>query len=273
LIAAAIFFFVGFSISIYLKPELVSNPQITPIVVLLAFGIPFTIALNSAEIYLTGSLVGLRFGVAQSLRIAIISGAANMLPLPGGPLVRMAAMKSAGARYRDGGAATLAVAIIWVGVALPYAAFWLLPYSWPIAILLISFGLPALGVGCWFARKIAGSWWLAVVVVCLKLALTMLDASRLYLCFWTLGASTTFAQASALSAAGVIGSTASIVPAGLGVREAISAGLATVVGLSAAAGFLAPALNRLLGLAVLIPTALILAARLEAQIPRNPHNV
>lgn len=272
LVLAALFFFVGIGASVYVKPSLVVDLQITPIIILLCIGVPFTIALNGLELHLTGRLVGTQFGTLQSLRIAVVSGAANMLPLPGGPLVRMAAMKGAGARYRDGGAATLAVAIIWVGVAFPYASFWLMPHSWPLAALLLASGIPALGLGYWVAGRVTGNWRVAGAVVGLKLALTLLDATRLFLCLWALNTTAGFAEASVLAAAGVTGAAVSIVPAGLGVREGVSAGLATFVGLSAAAGFLAPALNRLLGLAVLVPTSLVLATRTEAEARGDSQN-
>lgn len=260
LVLAASLFFIGLSASVYASPSLLVDLQITPLAILLGIGVPLTITLNGLELHLTGRLVGTQFGAAQSLRIAVVSGAANMLPLPGGALVRMAAMKGAGARYRDGGVAILAVAIIWIGVAFPYAAVWMLPYSWPLAAALLAFGVPALGLGYWLAGHVTGNWWSASALVCLKLILTVLEVTRLFLCFWALNISTGFAEASVLAAAGVTGAAVSIVPAGLGVREAVSAGLASFVGLSAAAGFLAPALDRLLVLAVLAPLALMLAA-------------
>jgi uncharacterized membrane protein YbhN (UPF0104 family) len=63
----------------------------------------------------------------------------------------------------------------------------------------------------------------------------------------------------------VVGSAVSIVPAGLGIRELVSAGLAPVIGIEASAGFLSAAVSRVLEVVVLVPLALVLARRLERQ--------
>jgi uncharacterized protein (TIRG00374 family) len=91
--------------------------------------------------------------------------------------------------------------------------------------------------------------------------LVVLDAIRIYLCLAALGTDATFAQASAFAVASAAGSAVSIVPGGLGVREAVTAALAPAVGLAAAVGFLAAALNRLIGLPVMVPLALWLSLR------------
>lgn len=63
-----------------------------------------------------------------------------------------------------------------------------------------------------------------------------------------------------LSASSVIGSAFFIVPAILGIREAVAAALlAPIVGLAASSVFLATSINRLVGLAITDPVAAYLA--------------
>lgn len=91
-----------------------------------------------------------------------------------------------------------------------------------------------------------------------RITLVSLDGLRLLWCLKALGVSAVFSQAAAFVVGGVIGSAVSIVPAGLGIREGVSAGLAPLVGLVAASGFMAAALNRILALSILAPVAFIL---------------
>jgi hypothetical protein len=91
--------------------------------------------------------------------------------------------------------------------------------------------------------------------------LVIVDSARLFLCFAALGVDASFAQASGLAVAGVLGSAVSIVPAGLGVREGVAAAISPIVGLAASFGFLSAFLNRLAGLVVIAPLAAMLSLR------------
>ncbi|NRD90096.1 hypothetical protein C8024_12460 [Sphingopyxis sp. BSNA05] len=92
-----------------------------------------------------------------------------------------------------------------------------------------------------------------------KAGLVLVDAFRLYLCLLALNVPAEFGQASVLTVSGFVGSSFSIVPAGLGIREGVSALLGPLVGLTAAAAFLASAANRIIGLIVSAPIAGLLA--------------
>jgi uncharacterized membrane protein YbhN (UPF0104 family) len=261
LVIAGTFFTIGLVASLLAKPNLLRALSWQPLVLLLTLGVPATVALNTTEVILTAAMAGSRLPVRVSLRVAIISGAANMLPLPGGPLVRIAAVKSAGASYGESTAATFAIALIWLGTAFGYAGAWIVA---KVPILGLSFlmgGVSALIAGLLTAVWLSKGWRMPLMAFTLKLALTVVDAARLWVCLSALGAVADFAQASTLAAAAVTGSAVSIVPAGLGVREGVSAVLAPFVGLSSAVGFLAVAINRLAGLTILLPITLVLAAR------------
>ena len=99
----------------------------------------------------------------------------------------------------------------------------------------------------------AGLRWLRRLVVAMvavrfvTLAVTVL---RLIVAFATLGEDLGWIEAALYAVAPTLGTAVGIVPAGLGINEAIAAGLATLVAGSSATAFLAVALNRALGLAV-----------------------
>ena len=138
--------------------------------------------------------------------------------------------------------------------------------SW-ISIAFLVFG-SSIWFGCFLAamRRCRGVE-LPVLLSLAKLLLVATDVFRIYLCFLALGEAAHFAQAAAFAVAAVLGSAVSVVPAGLGVREAVSAGLAPLVGLAPALGFLAASLNRLLDLVTVLPIAcgLLVFARLQSR--------
>ena len=166
-------------------------------------------------------------------------------------------MKAAGAGYGEGTKATLLVAGLWAGVAFLFAGSWMVRLGvGPISVLFVVVGFIA-----WLACFAYGVWrcqgaTLPVSLSLAKVALVTVDALRMFLCLNALGVAIVFDQAAALAVAGVVGNAVSIVPAGLGIREAVSAGLAPLVGLSAGMAFLAAALNHLLGLITVVPLAI-----------------
>lgn len=76
----------------------------------------------------------------------------------------------------------------------------------------------------------------------------LLTLLRLIIAFATFGVTIGWVDAALYAIAPTLGAAVAIVPAGLGVNEAIAAGLATLIAASSASAFLAIALNRVLGL-------------------------
>ena len=261
-----LFLLVGIAISLDSNPEVLSDLDWRPLLVLVLVAVPVTIMLNAYEFVLIGRLVGREIGFATAIEISILGTAANLLPLPGATMVRVAALKAAGAGYGEGTKATLLVAGLWAGIAFVFAGAWLVRLGLgPIAVLFVVAGLAA-WLGCFLAsmRRCQGVE-LPVLLSLAKLLLVVTDVFRIYLCFLALGEDAHFAQVAAFAVAGVVGSAVSIVPAGLGVREAVSAALAPLVGLGAGMAFLAASLNRLLDLLTVLPIALLLLVFARAQ--------
>lgn len=262
LAVAVAFLLGGIAISLRQHPDVFSSLRWRPALLLVAIGVPLTLFLNAIEFILTGRLVGVTVSFVKALEVTIIGTAANMLPLPGGTLVRVAGLKAAGASYRRGTAGTLLVALVWIGIAFLYAGAWMgtIHFGWT------SLGFMGLGVvvlvgAVAWAGRLKSSFQSVLFVMTTKSALVVLDSARIYLCFSALGADATFAQASSLAVAGVLGTAVSFVPAGLGVREGVAAALSPLVGLAAGLSFLATFLNRMLGLLTIVPLSAALIVK------------
>lgn len=239
-----------------------------------ALPIPLVLLFTILEYILMGRLLGRALGFAHACEVTVIGVAANMLPLPGSMLVRMAGLKAAGAGLRDGAVASLFVFLVWLALAAVYSgiAVAVLAVSW-LALLLVASGTALLIATMLMARRYTGSFGTMTVLAAMRLAVVVLEAIRIYLCFRALGAEASFVQSSALTVTTALGSAVSIVPAGLGIREVVAAAFSPLLGLALSVGFLATLLNRLLAMAVVLPVAglLILRSpgRLGGLLPRG----
>ena len=253
------FLVAGIVASLSANPELLFNVRYGPVLILLVVAVPVTLLLNATEFLISGRLLRAELLPLRCLEITILGSAANMLPLPGSTLVRVAGLKAAGVSYVDSTAVTLLIAVNWIGIAFLCAGMglWMLE-SLELASAFMAIGGVALAVSIVLCWRISQDAHLVVYVMGTKVALVITDICRILLCFEALGVSTTIWHASAFSISGVLGSAVSIVPAGLGVREGVFAAIAPIVGLSASAAFLAATLNRLVGLVVIVPVALVL---------------
>ncbi len=253
-------FGIGFYLSLRSQPQLISDIQWLPATLVIIFGIPLTILANAFEFILIGSSFQRKISLLRAVEISVIASAANMLPLPGGTIARVAALRTYNIRYGEAIIANIIFALLWVAVAFVFAGMFLfLRSSGIISWFFLSIGIMVfIGIFLWISHRgisfIVVSWALLQ-----RIFLVSLDALRLWWCLQALGLNAEYGQAATFVVGGVIGSAVSIVPAGLGVREGISAALAPLVGLAAASGFMASALNRLLALAVLSPCAFFLS--------------
>lgn len=258
----------GFILGIYLsyraQPDLLENLNWGVLALVAAVGIPVTVILNTLEFQASAKLVGQRFSLVQAAEITIIGSVANMLPIPGGTMVRVAALKAGGASIKRGTAATLLVSGLWIGISFIYSGlwlFWLEITAFNLGVLLLGIGLLAIATSVFLSLKLSNNWSILAHLSVLKVGLVIVDAARIFGCLLALDYAASFAQASVLAVSGVLGAAVSIVPAGLGIREGVAALLAPVVSVSVASAYLAASLNRITGLAVMTPVALYLALR------------
>lgn len=261
----------GIILSLRQQPDILSHLDWRPALVVVLIAVPITAGLNAVEFLLSGRMIGVKVSMVRSLEVTILGTAANMLPLPGSTLVRVAGLTTAGAGVRASSASTFITAAIWLGVAFAFAGGAI--YFVGVHVLGVTF--LAGGVFVWTVSMFAGgrlSGGLPVMlgVTGVKLALVVTDTVRIYLCLQALNVDASLLQAASFTFAGIAGSAVSIVPAGLGVREAVSAAMAPVVGLAVADGFLSSALNRLFGLVTMLPVSMVLAVAKRRYDPSNP---
>jgi uncharacterized membrane protein YbhN (UPF0104 family) len=223
---------------------------------------PLSTAANAAEFVATARVVGVRVGPGEALRVAVMSSAANLLPLPGAVAVRTHHLRAAAGTRRALGV-TAAAGICWLGTALLAAgAADAVANRRPAAAVPVGAGAVAVVVAAVMVRRAAGTdparrrawWW----VWSSEVGQVVVGTARLALAVSALGHAVDLPQSLGLAVAPVAGSAVGVLPGGLGVREAIAASIAALVDLPAAVGGAAAAVDRLVGLVVvgaLVPVA------------------
>ena len=223
-----------------------------------------TIFLNAMEFRAQGRMLGHSIDWPDSFRISTLSSAANLLPLPGSVVVRTGSLTMRGSTLAQATATGLIAGTAWMGSAFATAGvggLLLRRFSGGAAGLVIAVVLITL------SRYLTGrlttdavTTWPSLVAV--EFALTLVSGARFFFVIVALGVEVSGGQALALTVSGAIASAAGIFPAGLGLREAMSAGVAALVDLPASVGFVAASIDRVLGLVVLgIATLALLLQR------------
>ena len=266
---AATAFAIGLILSVRENPEIFNSLNFGYISLLVFIGVPATVFISTLEFLISGRILGVKLGLLYSLKVTILGAVANMLPIPGALIVRIGALKKGGASVTDGTIVTLIVTIAWIGTAFVLAGistlildryFYAITFS---IIAAISFLLCT--VIAHLRYQLDRS---LVYLLITRLALVITDTVRIYLCFASLGIDVQLPQAAVFPIAAVMGGIVTIVPAGLGIREGMSAVLGTIVGLDPSASFLAASLNRMAGMVLIIAIAIGLTVR-ERQKERH----
>ncbi len=246
-----------------------------PLLLAAVVATPLTIALNAAELRATALASGARLAEVswtRAARTVVLATAANLLPVPAGAALRIQVLHSAGARLTAAAGVQLSAAAVWVGVSLLLAGAVLLPGSatWGVAGLVSGVGLVVAGLlgvlRTATERPAVAMGWLLVVEV----ATAVVQALRLWVVLLGLGIAASLAQSVVIATAAPLAAAAGFFPGGIGLAELLSALVAPLAGLPAAAGLLAVALARVLGLAVTVPVALGLGLR---DLVRRPPEV
>jgi uncharacterized membrane protein YbhN (UPF0104 family) len=225
-----------------------------------------TIVANSIEFRMMGTFVGSTIGFVPALRVSTMSSAANILPIPGAALVKIQALRREAVGLGPATAATVGVGLIWVGTG------FLLTALLAFAAGRVGFGLStaagaaaSLGAGYLLVPKVSNRHWRDVsLLVVFEIAATGLTILRLFATLGALGGSS-WTQAAALALTGIISTAVAIFPGGLGVREALSAGIAGFVDLDPGLAVVVVALDRVISLAVLAAMAGAVAANARRQ--------
>ncbi|MDJ1018397.1 MAG: hypothetical protein QNJ35_17945 [Paracoccaceae bacterium] len=209
---------------------------------------PAMLAVAAVAFRITARALGRKVSAGKALRTVAAANVAELLPLPGGAVVRGAALVEAGAGVGEATHIVLMTALLTLGMTVALSATALGLMADPVWHWLGLAALAGVAVILVFLSRRVGPGHLAsmVAVRIMALALTVL---RLGVAFATLGTVIGWREAALYAAAPTLGATVGIVPAGLGVNEAIAAALAALIAASPATAFLAVAMNRAIGLA------------------------
>ena len=271
MIVAAAIFVVGLVLAIRDFPRSISDLRLTPLLLSLLVGVPATMLLLAADFVLQARFAGAKVTFRRALEITLVGNAANMLPLPAGAAVRLAAMKGYGGTFRKGAYSVAAFSALLLGIGLLYSGTWLSfgfdPWS---GMVLIGAGSATLVAGCvlFFLFAAEKSARLLAIGLLIKVLQVLVSAVRIQWCFEAIGVPATHGQSAVFVVASMIGTLIWIVPGGIGIREVISAALAPMVGLAPSDGFLSATISRVLMLIAGVPIALVIVW-LEARQERR----
>lgn len=206
----------------------------------------FVIAGVSLRINARALDVGMTHG--KSLYTVAVADIAELLPLPAGAFVRGAALVNAGASIAQSTQIVLLTSVLTLLMTLCLSLTALGILSGPIwAWLALASGAGLVVVSLMLFRMVSVTH--IAPMFGIRILLLMLTLTRLVVAFATFGSSIGLTEAALYVIAPTLGAAVAIVPAGLGLNEAIAAGLASLIAASSASAFLAVALNRVLSLA------------------------
>jgi hypothetical protein len=214
--------------------------------------------LNAFEYRSIAKAAGHRITLENALQVSLAASLANYLPAPGAVAVRTAALKLEGSSLGSALSVNAIAGIIWIGATLGLVGVALLtdPAFAPRGAVLIAIGTAIL-VGSAVALRRRGPWRRVFAeLLVIEMASTLAAALRVALSFAAISQSASIAEAVTIGSATVLASAIGIFPAGLGLREALAAGLAVTVQVPPAVAVAASALDRvsaLVGKAVYVP--------------------
>jgi Lysylphosphatidylglycerol synthase TM region len=245
LILTVSIFTAGVIASIIANPTLVRDVSWAHVALLLFVGAPSLTLANAVEIQLMARAVNAKIKFIDCVHASVLSTASNILPIPGGVIVRVAALSANGVTVSAASGITAISSAIWLAIGFVAAGAALSSYNANVSAAFIAVGIFVFAGALCFALKAGVNTTRLRSITAVKVAIVAIEGLRYYWALQALNIDAGLLQAYALSAATVVGSAVAIAPAGLGVREGAAAFLAMAVSLSPAAGFLSSALNRI----------------------------
>ena len=214
---------------------------------------PVSLIYGAVNMQLTGRAGQVRIPFASSFRISTISQVAEILPIPGGAIVRGAALVQNGSSKGRAAKVVLIVSVMWISLAAAGAGISLWHHgitAWMLAMAgLCGTAFTFVSIARMAGLKVA-LWSVLWRIMGLGLA-----ACRIFAAVAAIGQTIPARDSLVFAFASITGSASSIAPGGLGISESLAALLATATSVSPAAAFVAVALNRVVGLSVAAVTS------------------
>ena len=226
-----------------------------PLAALALIAAPASLLLKAAEFIVAARIAGQWPGPRLAMETAVVSSAANLLPLPGSLLVTVKALSDGGAGYGGAVAASAVPGIAWLGITgVVGGSALVIEGAAAVGLIVLIGGLVAfVGAGAVFHSTGPSNGRPALVLAILLVETGWLAVSglRFTLAAAVIGVDLTLPQALALSVAGAITVAIGFFPGGLGVREALIAALSPLIGLDLETGVLLGAVDRVVWLGFL----------------------
>ncbi len=228
-----------------------------PLGLCLLLAVPATTFLNGLEYWALGRMVEVRVPILTSIRVAVTGTAANLLPIPGAALVRTGDLVSrgvtAGLAVRANAIAGLASLFV-AGVVATILFTGL--STWGALTALVAAVLSAAGMATLLRRRSNVG---LLTLVAIEIGLLAVTAARAWLVAMALGLGNGWMTPLAIACVYPLAAAIGIFPGGLALREFLAALVTRATQAGASAGFLITAVDRLLGLLVHAPIALVLS--------------
>jgi hypothetical protein len=245
LFAALALFVIGSIVSFRSMDIRWDEIQLAPLLFLVAVLVPLNIIYSAINMMLMGRASNVRITLTDGIRISAFAQVAEMLPIPGGAIVRTAALMKAGVGGLRSTGLVLAFSILWVACAAIGGGIALVDAGLPAFILLAAgSGMATATIG-WLGWKF--DWGTALLATVLRVLGIALVGWRIVVAFTVIGVAISWMASLTFAFTVILGTAASIVPAGLGVGESLSALVADRVSVAPAAAFLAAAIARFTG--------------------------
>ena len=267
LVGASLIFLIG---CVWAARQLGLTPATVDWIALAWLGLlaaPLSVVYAGQGLVLLARSAGTTMPFGRATAIAAGATLAEVLPLPGGAIVRAGALIQAGAKPARSTMSVLTTAVLWIGLA-AFASGLVLARGWGDGALALAAAGAAGTIGplAWLASS--AGWANALGTLTHRLAGLSLLTVRLHLAFLALGSDVAMVEVVPFVLAVIAGSAASIAPAGLGISEALAALLAGTVGIDPASAFLAVAIDRIVLLAASASAVAVGAARRRQGLPR-----
>lgn len=226
-----------------------------PLAALALVAAPASLLLKAAEFVVAARIAGQRPGLRLAMETAVVSSAANLLPLSGSLLVTVKTLADGGAGYGGAVAASAVPGMAWLGITgIVGGSALVVEGATAVGLIALIGGVVALvGAGAVFRSTGPSDGRPALVLAILLVETGWLAVSglRFTLAAAVTGVNLTVPQALALSVASAITVAIGFFPGGLGVREALIAALSPLIGLDLKTGVLLGAVDRVVWLGFL----------------------
>lgn len=230
-------------------------------------GYPIQLVWMGSQYRMSAWLAGVDVPLAKAVPVAIVSAAANLLPLPGSIVVRTAALKREGVGLMSATASSSVVGLAWLAVSCLMSGIFVASIRLELA--LVAWLLAAAGAGLvWLGMKQTtrlgerSKALLRAAVLGLLMAST--SAMNLWVMLNALGVDVSVAQTVAVSTSAVLATSLGFFPGGLGLREVLAGGIGAAVGMPAGVAVVGVLVIRIVSLSILLVASLIIGSRIRS---------